>query len=324
MQNGSSNTKIGVSLIASKDSKLIQEEVRGRILKRPEGKVNKRYAHKGSKLDSDSDKSNNTKHCFLVNSGSDIPTSYRINKDATFTPYTNWRVKETGIKLQIKNTMNRISCTSQNKSRPMSYTFTNSNIPSINFEQRIISTAKDFEQERMRDLNSISRKWKIENKNNNAMKLVKRQETLINNVPLTLDSKTPHHRELSDMKVLNYHISAGNIEQEYRITSTILGSGSYAVVKLGEMIDNPEQNVAIKIYEKNKLYASKHRRKNLWNEISVLKTMNHRNIIRLIKVFEDKTNVYLVMEYVKGMSLFKYIKERKATGLSETEYKIFI
>lgn len=44
--NNSSNTKVGVSLTANKDHKIIQDEIRGRILKRPEGKINKRYAQK--------------------------------------------------------------------------------------------------------------------------------------------------------------------------------------------------------------------------------------------------------------------------------------
>ena len=72
---------------------------------------------------------------------------------------------------------------------------------------------------------------------------------------------------------------------------------------------------------KNKFYTNKHRRKNLCNEIMVLKTMDHKNILKLIKVFEDRVNIYLVMEYIKGMPLFKYLKERKTSGLNELEAK---
>ena len=231
---------------------------------------------RNSKQDSESNKSSVLKPSFIENSGLDIPTSYRIPSNITLTPYSNWRVKDIGIKIQTKNLVNRAIWTSQNKSRPMSYTFTNSHIAPNNFENKMICTVKDFEQERMNKLNSKSRKSKIESKNSKAMKWMKRNETNYMHIPFTLDSKTPHPKDLTELKVLNYYIPVGHIDQEYKITPIVLGSGSYAIVKLGEMVDNPENKVAIKIYEKWKLFASKHRRKNLSNEISVLKSMNHK------------------------------------------------
>ena len=73
------------------------------------------------------------------------------------------------------------------------------------------------------------------------------------------------------MAVLKYHISQSKIEKEYKMTTTVLGKGSYAVVRLAESIKDPTQKVAIKVYEKCKLYTNRHRRKNLCNEIMVLK-----------------------------------------------------
>ena len=100
---------------------------------------------------------------------------------------------------------------------------------------------------------------------------VKRADTVSSSMPITIDTKIKLRKELDDMAVLKYHITQGKIEKEYKITSTILGKGSYAVVKLAERIDNAEFKVAVKIYEKCKLYTNKHRRKNLCNEIMVLK-----------------------------------------------------
>jgi serine/threonine protein kinase len=124
------------------------------------------------------------------------------------------------------------------------------------------------------------------------------------------------------MTNLNYLISRGKVDKEYRMTSTILGSGSYAVVKLAERIDNADEKVAIKIYEKNKLYTNKHRRVNLCNEIIVLRSLEHKNIVKLINVYEDRANVYLILEYIKGMSLFKYIKDKKTHGLGDQETRL--
>ena len=49
--------------------------------------------------------------------------------------------------------------------------------------------------------------------------------------------------------------------------------------------------------------------------------IDHKNILKLIKVYEDRTNVYLIMEYIKGVSLYKYLKENKSSCLSEKEVK---
>lgn len=43
--------------------------------------------------------------------------------------------------------------------------------------------------------------------------------------------------------------------------------------------------------------------------------------MKLKKVFEDRANIYLVLEYVKGLSLYKYIKEKKS-GLGEGQTRL--
>lgn len=43
----------------------------------------------------------------------------------------------------------------------------------------------------------------------------------------------------------------------------------------------------------------------LKNELSILESKNHPNIIRIIDLCEDKDNYYIVSEVVKGGELFK-------------------
>ena len=56
-------------------------------------------------------------------------------------------------------------------------------------------------------------------------------------------------------------------------------------------------------------------------EIDVLKNTNHPNIVRLIDMFEDEVNVYIVAELMKGGELYHYmekkgrIKEKKAASI---------
>lgn len=53
----------------------------------------------------------------------------------------------------------------------------------------------------------------------------------------------------------------------------------------------------------------------------VLKSLDHKNIIKLIKVYEDRSSIYLILEYIPGMSLYKYIKEKKTGGLGDAEVR---
>ncbi|KAI7064829.1 hypothetical protein KC352_g43226, partial [Hortaea werneckii] len=55
----------------------------------------------------------------------------------------------------------------------------------------------------------------------------------------------------------------------------------------------------------------------LEREIAVMKLLEHPNIVRLYDVWENRNELYLIMEYVDGGELFHYVDERK--GLHEDE-----
>ena len=55
------------------------------------------------------------------------------------------------------------------------------------------------------------------------------------------------------------------------------------------------------------------------NEISVLKILNHKNIITLYEVFESSSHIYLITEYCPGKELFDLICSKKR--LTESEAK---
>jgi len=81
-----------------------------------------------------------------------------------------------------------------------------------------------------------------------------------------------------------------------------IGQGSYSTVKLAVDIKSSSQ-VAIKIVNKNKLGKGLHLDR-LRCEISILKSVNHPNIIKLQGVFESRTRLYIVMEKLVGGELF--------------------
>ncbi|KAF7187403.1 putative serine/threonine-protein kinase HSL1 [Pseudocercospora fuligena] len=55
----------------------------------------------------------------------------------------------------------------------------------------------------------------------------------------------------------------------------------------------------------------------LEREIAVMKLLEHPNIVRLYDVWENRNELYLIMEFVDGGELFHYVDERK--GLPEDE-----
>jgi len=58
----------------------------------------------------------------------------------------------------------------------------------------------------------------------------------------------------------------------------------------------------------------------LEREIAVMKLLEHPNIVRLYDVWENRNELYLIMEYVDGGELFHYVDERKGLSEHETVY----
>ncbi|CAK94943.1 unnamed protein product (macronuclear) [Paramecium tetraurelia] len=88
-----------------------------------------------------------------------------------------------------------------------------------------------------------------------------------------------------------------------------LGQGTFGKVQLGYHTIADEY-VAIKILEKRMI--EKHSDLvRVQREISILKKVNHPNVIKLYEILESESCVYLVMEYVKGGELYEYIIKKK-------------
>lgn len=81
-----------------------------------------------------------------------------------------------------------------------------------------------------------------------------------------------------------------------------LGSGAYANVKLAQH-KNSKQKVAIKIYPKYKLNDAV-KKKAVQREIACMKRLEHPNIVKLYDNFETVKEIYLVQEFISGVSLY--------------------
>jgi calcium-dependent protein kinase len=48
--------------------------------------------------------------------------------------------------------------------------------------------------------------------------------------------------------------------------------------------------------------------KTVYDELMILKQLDHPNIVKVFEYFQDDKNIYVIMEYIKGGSIFDKIK----------------
>uniref|UniRef100_A0A8C5EF56 Serine/threonine-protein kinase DCLK2 n=1 Tax=Gouania willdenowi TaxID=441366 RepID=A0A8C5EF56_GOUWI len=105
-----------------------------------------------------------------------------------------------------------------------------------------------------------------------------------------------------------------SIAERYRVGRT-LGDGNFAVVR--ECVERSTgRSYALKIINKDKCRGKEHM---IQSEVSILRRVKHPNIVLLIEEIDTPTELFLVMELVKGGDLFDAItssnkyKERDAS-----------
>eukprot|EP00753_Platysulcus_tardus_P001367 PLAT11303.1.p1 GENE.PLAT11303.1~~PLAT11303.1.p1 ORF type:complete len:444 (+),score=176.33 PLAT11303.1:67-1332(+) len=95
--------------------------------------------------------------------------------------------------------------------------------------------------------------------------------------------------------------------QVYRLGAT-LGSGNYSIVKECFNIETGAR-YACKMMRKSKL--SSEDVEALGEEIAVMKSLDHPNIVSMVDFFETRKMYYIVMELISGGELFDYLVEQE-------------
>eukprot|EP00112_Aurelia_sp_Birch-Aquarium-sp1_P005311 Seg160.7_Seg160.8 transcript_id=Seg160.7_Seg160.8/GoldUCD/mRNA.D3Y31 product="Serine/threonine-protein kinase BRSK2" protein_id=Seg160.7_Seg160.8/GoldUCD/D3Y31 len=98
------------------------------------------------------------------------------------------------------------------------------------------------------------------------------------------------------------------------VLQNVLGKGQTGIVKLG-VHSASKKKVAIKIVDRTKL--APHILTKVEREIAIMKLINHPNILGLYDVYENRKNLYLVLEYVGGGELFEYLVKKKRLQVME-------
>uniref|UniRef100_A0A8D0ABG8 Serine/threonine-protein kinase DCLK2 n=1 Tax=Sander lucioperca TaxID=283035 RepID=A0A8D0ABG8_SANLU len=100
----------------------------------------------------------------------------------------------------------------------------------------------------------------------------------------------------------NRTVSSSMINEKYQV-GKVIGDGNFAVVK--DCVERSTgQEYALKIIDKARCCGKEHL---IENEVAVLRRVRHPSIIQLIEVDETPSQLFLVMELVKGGDLFDAI-----------------
>ena len=101
----------------------------------------------------------------------------------------------------------------------------------------------------------------------------------------------------------------------------LIGKGKYS--KCYEFIDKNNNHIsAVKIIPKNNLGIDQKYISKIKNEIQILKSVHHENIIEFEKVYENEDNIYIFTEICKNNSLENLLKQRKT--LTELEVRYYL
>jgi len=99
---------------------------------------------------------------------------------------------------------------------------------------------------------------------------------------------------------------AGKLRDHYRI-GKMLGSGAFGEVRVCVHRESGAQR-AVKVLRK--AHMDEEEKKMFFNEINILKDLDHPNILKMYEFFEDEKRYYIVTDICKGGELFDEILAR--------------
>lgn len=100
----------------------------------------------------------------------------------------------------------------------------------------------------------------------------------------------------------------------------LLGKGGFAHCYKFKNLKTSEY-LAAKIIQKKSLKKTRQKKK-LISEIKIHKSLKHPNIVKFKSVFEDKKNVYILLELCNNQTMSELLKRRKRLTEFETKYYI--
>jgi calcium-dependent protein kinase len=115
-------------------------------------------------------------------------------------------------------------------------------------------------------------------------------------------SNGPNNHVISTRDMMN--LKNGSILDYYTIDSSPIASGYNSETRKGTL-KSTGQSVAVNIISKAKIDQEK-----LRNEITILRNLNHPNIVKAYEAYQDKEYFYVVSELYTGNNLFEQVEKQ--------------
>ena len=90
----------------------------------------------------------------------------------------------------------------------------------------------------------------------------------------------------------------------------LIGQGAFGKVNLGLNVLSGRV-VAIKSFNKKNFDTKTDFIKKITYETNLMKKLNHKNITKILEMFEDDKYILIIMEYINGGNLFSFVKKRR-------------
>jgi len=159
--------------------------------------------------------------------------------------------------------------------------------------------------------------YKLNNDKNNNSKInnVSNNNSEISKISTSIkDSKYYMDKSLSLIKYIKEYYSKNKSYPETKINFYLygrrIGQGAFGKVNLGLNVLTGRV-VAIKSFKKTPIQKFKHRMKKIQYETELMQRFNHKNITKILEVFNDEEYMLIIMEYINGGNLFSFVKKRR-------------
>ena len=188
-----------------------------------------------------------------------------------------------------------------------------------------INTEKKSKKKEVESKNEIINQYSSGNKLNNSInnsnsKIINNNNSLNNISEISKkstalkDSKYYMNKSLSLIKYIKEYYAKNKSYPETKINFYLygrrIGQGAFGKVNIGLNILTGRV-VAIKSFKKTPIEKFKHKMAKIQYETELMKRFNHKNITKILEVFNDEEYMLIIMEYINGGNLFSFVKKRR-------------
>ena len=161
------------------------------------------------------------------------------------------------------------------------------------------------------DNNKLNTQILCKNNNNNSLNNISEISKISTSAK---DSKYFMNKSLSLINYIkNYYLQNKSYPEtkiNFYLYGRRIGQGAFGKVNLGLNVLTGRV-VAIKSFKKKPIEKFRHKMKKIQSETELMKRFNHKNITKILEVFNDEEYMLIVMEYINGGNLFSFVKKRR-------------